>query len=798
MQPHLIDQAIDRALQQQASGHLPEAESLYRSVLAAEPRHPEANHNLGVVLLELNRTQEALTHLKTALEAEPRDGQLWVSYIDALIHAGQYEEARAYLESGRRRGLAGPPIDSLQRRIDVLAPQPFAQPFAAGWMSAPAAAAAVPQAASPEEKSRILALQEQGDHGEAESLTRALTARFPDDSWGWRTLSSLLRSQFRFDEALEAVRTAIHATPEDPQAHFELGRVFDRLGLAGEAEASIRRALQLDPALAEAHNELGLLLERTNRPQEAETSYRRALALRPDWPAVVSNLAVALTYQGRLDEAEATFHRAIALQPENSATYVDLSTALRFHGKLDEAVAALRKAIALQPDNGRAHANLAGILRDTNRLAEAEATLRGAIERYPLMTEARSSLLFSLNYNAEHSPDYRLQEARRYGEAVRRKAGKPYTSWTHAGDPPRLRVGILSGDIHSHPVGYFLESVLGHLDRSRIDLIGYPTGRLADALTQRVRPYFAGWHGLDGLSDEEAAARIHGDGIHILIELSGHTPSNRLPIMAWKPAPVQVSWLGYFATTGVQEIDYLLADEVSVPAEHRAHFTERIWYLPDTRLCFTPPQNDLTVQPLPALANGHITFGSFQGLAKLGDRSLSIWGRVLDAIPDARLRIQSGRLSSDPVRSQLFQRLARFGVAADRVSLHAPTSYLSYLQAYAEVDIVLDTTPFPGGTTTCEALWMGVPTLTLAGGTLIARQGASLMRAAGLPQWVADDEDAFVAKAKAFAAETGKLAALRSSLRSDLRDTPLFDAARFAANLESALWQMWQAHRHRG
>jgi len=789
MQPHSIDQAIDQALQQQAGGRLQEAERLYRSVLAAEPRHPEANHNLGVVLLELNRTQEALTHLKTALDAEPRDGQLWVSYIDALIHAGQYQDARACLDTGRRRGLAGPAVDSLQRRIDVLEPQGFRPPAAA-----PVASAARP-AASADEKSRILALQQQGEHGKAEALVRALTARLPGDPWAWRTLSSLLRSQGRIDEALEAVRMAIHAAPEDPQAHFELGRVFDRLGLAGEAEASLRRALQLDPMLAEAHNDLGLVLERTNRPLEAETSYRRALALRPDWPAVLSNLAVALTYQGKLDEAEATFQRAIALQPQHAAAYVDLSIALRFHGKLDEAVAALRKAIALEPASGSAYVNLAGILRDTNRLGEAEATLRQAIERFPLMAEARSNLLFSLNYSAEHSPEFCLEEARRYGEVVRRRAGKRYSSWTHAGDPLRLRVGILSGDIHSHPVGYFLEGVLGHLGRDRLELIGYPTNPRADALTQRVQPHFSGWHPLNGLSDEEAAAQIHRDGIHVLLELSGHTPHNRLPILAFKPAPVQVSWLGYFATTGIEEVDYFLADEVSVPPEHRAHFTESVWYLPDTRLCFTPPDSAVPVYPLPALANGCITFGSFQALAKLSDRSLSLWARVLEAVPGARLRIQSARMSSDAVRSQLIERLARFGIATDRVSLHGPAPRASYLQAYAEVDMVLDTMPFPGGTTTCEALWMGVPTLTIAGDRLIARQGASMMRAAGLPEWVADDEDAFVAKAKALAAAPEKLDALRSGLREDLRNTPLFNASRFAANLESALWQMWQARR---
>ncbi len=760
MQQLSIDQAIDQAVQCQSSGRLQDAERLYRTVLAAAPRHPEANHNLGVLLLELNRLPEALKYLKAALEAEPRDGQVWVSYIDALIHGGQYPEARAVLAQGRRRGLAGGAVDSLQQRLDVLEPDLLHGMAPFEWEAAPAATAAGPSQPSPQEKSSVLSLRSEGRHNEAQALAQQLATRFPADAWSWKTLSGLLRLLGRFNEALQAIRTAIQLVPDDAEAHFELGLVFDRLGKVGEAEAGLRRALQLNPQLAEAHNELGLILERTYRAEEAETSYRRALALRPDWPGVLSNLAIALKFQGRIEEAEASLRRAIALEPQTAGAYV----------------------------------NLASILRDTNRLAEAERTLRQVVERYPLMTEARSNLLFSLNYSAEHSPQVCLDEARRYGEVVRGKVATPYSDWLCGKDPARLRIGIMSGDIHSHPVGFFLESVLGHLDPDQVELIGYPTNPRVDALTQRVQPYFAGWRQLTGYSDEAAAQQIHHDGIHILLELSGHTANNRLPVLAWKPAPIQASWLGYFATTGVSEVDYFLADAVSVPPEHRSHFTESIWYLPDTRLCFTPPDIELPVNPLPALAtgNGAITFGSFQNLAKLNDRTLSLWGRVLEAVPNSRLRIQSPQLSSPAMQSQLAERLEAAGIAAERISLHGSSTRPLYLAAHAEVDIILDTQPFPGGTTTCEALWMGVPTLAIAGDRLISRQGASLMHAAGLPEWVADDEDKFVAKAVAFAGEPGKLSELRADLREHVRNSPLFDARRFAANLESALWQMWR------
>jgi len=269
-------------------------------------------------------------------------------------------------------------------------------------------------------------------------------------------------------------------------------------------------------------------------------------------------------------------------------------------------------------------------------------------------------------------------------------------------------------------------------------------------------------------------------------------------MLAWRPAPIQVSWLGYFATTGVREIDYFLADEVSVPVEHRSHFTEAIWYLPDTRLCFTPPDIDMPVSPLPALRTGSLTFGSFQGTAKLSDRTLSLWARVLEAVPGARLRIQSRGLASAATQGRLLRRLEAAGIATARVALHGQTDRPTYLASHAEVDFILDTLPFTGGTTTCESLWMGVPTLTIAGDRLVSRQGASLMRAAGLPEWVAEDEDTFVAKAAAFAREHSRLATVRAGLRAKLPNTPLFDVRRFAANLEDAFWRMWRGRQQAG
>ena len=306
------------------------------------------------------------------------------------------------------------------------------------------------------------------------------------------------------------------------------------------------------------------------------------------------------------------------------------------------------------------------------------------------------------------------------------------------------------------------------------------------------KPYFSAWRQLNHLNDEAAARLIHADGVHVLLDLSGHTAHNRLPVFAWQPAPIQASWLGYFATTGIKEMNYLLTSSVAVPEIHTAQFTERIWYLPDTWLCFTAPEVGLPVARLPALQNGHITFGCFQRLDKVGDTVLAVWAKILAAIPGARLYMACRQLGESQVRAQIVECFNEHGIDPARLTLRgSAASREDYLARYSEIDVVLDSFPYPGVTTTCESLWMGVPTLTLAGDTLLARQGAGVLVAAGLEDWVTTSIAEYIEKAVALAGELPKLATLRADLREQVSASPLFDAERFARNFEDALWDMW-------
>jgi predicted O-linked N-acetylglucosamine transferase (SPINDLY family) len=527
--------------------------------------------------------------------------------------------------------------------------------------------------------------------------------------------------------------------------------------------------------------------------KDALPALHNAAKLSPNDAEAHNNLGVALQERGQLDGAVASYRSALRIDPGFVEAHYNLGNVLSELGRLEEAVASYRSALKINPNFAVIHSNLGAALQELGRLNEALSSCRRALELEPGLAVVHSNLLGMLNCTSGHTPSYCLDEAREYGRRVSKKVTSRFSTWQCADQPKRLRVGMVSGDLHNHPVGFFLESLLAQIDPARVELIAYPIDTHVDALTTRIKPRFAAWKSLYSLSDADAARLIHADGVHVLLDLSGHTEQNRLPIFAWKPAPVQASWLGYFATTGVAEMDYLLADEVGVPEAHREHFSETVWYLPDTRLCFTAPEVDLPVASLPALQNGFVTFGCFQRLTKVGDEVLTVWGKILSALPNARLRWQCKQLADPTVAAQFVERLQQHGIDPARVTMHGAVPREAYLDAHAEVDVILDTFPFPGGTTTCEALWMGVPPLTLAGDTLLARQGASMLTAAGLEDWVATSVADYVDKAVALAGDLPKLAALRAGLREQVSASPLFDAKRFARNFEAALWGMWRA-----
>jgi protein O-GlcNAc transferase len=483
--------------------------------------------------------------------------------------------------------------------------------------------------------------------------------------------------------------------------------------------------------------------------------------------------------------------------PRHAEVHVNLAAALRAAGRLSAAIDALQQALVIAPDLGLAHSQLGHLLKTAGEPEAALPHFRQALALQPDRLSLHSELLFMQGYLHPTLEQRRSAwaDARRFGERAASRV-VPYTSWSVQPDPEkRLRIGLVSGDLRTHPVGYFVESVLAALRADdSFEVLLYANHADVDTLSQRLQTLCLGWKVIIGMEDATAAAAIRDDGVDVLIDLSGHTNHNRLPMMALKPAPVQLSWLGYCATTGLATIDAYIADRWIVPAGSEGEFVERIVRLPDSFLCFTPPPFDVPVGPLPASTHGQLTWGCFNHLAKMNDAVVALWSRILLAVPGSRLALMALPLSDAAIQQQVAARFARHGIPADRLWLQPARSRTDYLAAYRQIDMALDPFPYPGGTTSAEALWMGVPVLTLAGESALSRQGASLMHNVGLPDWVACDADHCVQLAVRHAQDLEALAALRQTLRARLLQSPVCDAPRFAAGLASCLRQVWRLH----
>lgn len=480
--------------------------------------------------------------------------------------------------------------------------------------------------------------------------------------------------------------------------------------------------------------------------------------------------------------------------PDAAIGWKFLGAALDHLGQWREGAQAMQRAVELQPNDAEAWGNLGKMRKDLGELDAACAAYEHALTLKPddLLNQQRR--LYVLNHMDGIAPEGRQRAGRQFGACLQRAHPPRFTHTVRAAHQP-LRVGLVSGDLCFHPVGFFLQHVLQALRQQPVSITLYDNTPKRDAMTQRLADAVHGhgaWVDIRRLDDRAAAERIAQDELDVLLDLSGHTAGNRLAVFAQRPARHQGSWLGYFGTTGVATMDFVLSDAISTPAGDEAAFTETLVRLPHTRLCYG--HDDLSLAPevnaLPALSKGHMTVGCFQNLSKLTPAVLATWGDLLRASPSTRMRLQSKQLRSAEERALWRQRLVEAGWPAGQIDLHAPGHLRDYFVAYTEVDLVWDSFPFPGGTTTCEALWMGVPTLSLRGHSMVARQGASLLHAAGLADWVCDDLAQYRERALHWLNQPQALAALRSGLREQVAQSALFDAPAFARDWTQTLQRL--------
>jgi len=621
--------------------------------------------------------------------------------------------------------------------------------------------------------------------------------RVPRHADALHLLGVVAMQQSRHADALDLIARAIEISPQAVY-YDNLGCTLRSWGKLLAAAESHRQAIAIEPDNARAHNNLGSVLHQLRLPAAAAASFRAATELKPDFAEAHSNLGNVLRELGALDAAVEHCRTALALNPAFGEAHNKLGNALKDQKQLAEAAACYERALVLLPQEAQVPLNLGIVRREQSRSGAAIACFRQALALRPSWPHAWSNLLFSLSFAEGTAPADYLAEAVEFGRRIG-GAARPYTVWRTGTDADApLRIGLVSGDLRSHPVGFFLESVVAHFDAARVQLFAYVTRPYEDALTARVKPRFAAWRSLVELDDEAAARTIWDDGIHILVDLAGHTDGNRLAVFAWKPAPVQVSWIGYFASTGLAAIDYVLGDDCALPANEAHHFVERPWRLPHSYLCFTPPEPPVAIDAAPLRADRAFTFGCFGDLAKMNDRVAAVWSRILRAVPGSRLFLKAPQFDDATARAATLARFAASGIGAERLLLEGASPRADYLAAYNRVDITLSPFPYPGGTTTAESLWMGVPVLCRRGDRFLGHLCESVLHGAGLADWIAADDDDYVARAVAIAEDRERLAALRGGLRERVLASPLCDAPRFARTLESAFAEMWREHCRNG
>lgn len=560
-----------------------------------------------------------------------------------------------------------------------------------------------------------------------------------------------------------------------------------------EAEGLLREAVALAASDSAPQRQLALVLMRQERHALALPLLKALLKKQPGDAALLLNLAVVMFRLNRGEEAKSVLTELLRLHPQHVQGRIYLANA--FLHQPQRALDILRPLI----DQGVSHADLSFILATLHeRLQSPKEALQhyeAALTLKPNHADSLSNWLLTRHYVYPVDLDAVREKAVRHGlvlEQEAQAAGWVFSPSVRRPAAKRLKVGILSSDLRKHVVAYFLESVLQALAAQGVELFAYANHEASEQASDGIKACFARWHDIKQLPDLEAARLIAADDLDVLLDLNGHTNGRRLGVLQRKPAPRQVSWLGYFGTTGLPFIDAVIADPHCVPPDEARYFSEPLLYMPRSRLCLSAPKDAPPVAPQPPMASlPWITFGCFQNINKINDRVLALWRRVLDAVPASVLRLQSLRLDSDLKVLRLRERLCAAGIDTKRVWMGPALPRNAYLAQYAEIDVLLDTFPYPGGTTTAEAIWMGVPTLTLATPGMLGRQGQAMLNNVGLADWVAHSEDEYLSKAASLAQDKPgailRLQTLRRELRNTAQRSALFDAQTFAKDLEQLL-----------
>jgi protein O-GlcNAc transferase len=811
-------------------GKLDEAMACYQRAVQRKPDFAEAHNNLGLAWREHGDLDEAAACYQRTLRLRPDFAEAHNNLGNVFNDQGKPDEAAACYQ--RAVQLKPDFADAHNNLGNVLKDQGKPGEAAACYQRALQLKPGFPEV----HNNLGNVFMDQGKPDEAaECYQRALQLK-PDYAEAHNNLGNIFKDQGKPDEAAACYQRALELKPDYALAHYNLGLVYHDRGDLDEAVACYRQALKRDPAYAEAHNNLGIALKDQGNLDEAVACCRRALELKPELAEAHNNLGAAVHEQGMPDEAIACYCRALELKPNFAEAHHNLGNVLKDRGKLDEAVANYRRALELKPDSALVHNSLSDAFREQGRLDEAVACFRRALELKPSYVSALGSLVHELQHVCGWddlrvlseraieaigqdsdaglpSPvapfgflalplmttaEQQRKSARQWvNQRLKVKGEFGYDRAHNRTTAPKTKmiIGYLSADFHSHAVAYLIAELIEKHDRSRFAIYGYSYGPDdGSAMRGRLVRAFDRFVDVRNLSHSQAAQRIAGDLVQILVDLTGYTKNARTQILALRPAPIQVNYLGYPGTMGASFIDYILVDDYIVPSDQQPSFTEKLVHLPGCYQVNDSQREIAFCTPSRAecgLPDAGFVFCSFNNNFKITPEMFGVWMELLKEVPGSVLWLLEGNRFAP---ANLCREAKRRGVAVERLVFAPHKPLAEHLARHRLADLFLDTFPYNAHTTASDALWAGCPVLTMAGETFASRVAASLLRALGLPELItrslADYQDAALRLAR----NAGLLAALRERLEASRKESQLFNAAWFARNLEKAYSTMWEIY----
>lgn len=800
-------------------GNVDGAENHFQRAIALNPLSAEGNANLGQLLMVQGKPAAAVEFYARAVELKPSSWHFSFNLGLALEQAGRVDDAEAALLQAfelnpgmadvclnigalrvRRKDFAS--AEQWFRRAVEISPN-----FPPAWHNLGNILAETGRRREAVEAYRHAirldpqnlaacvsvgeVLDELNRSEEAvDALGQALTLQ-GDHLPALIAMSHALRKLRRFEEAGACIERALSLAPDSVHALNALATLYINRRRYAEAASVLAKALKIAPLSVKTLTNLGFMYILSGKAADAVTTLQKAAALDPDSPLVFCNLGMAFMKLENTAEALAAYEQSLALDPGYPLARINMTVLLNRAGNVVGALEALEELLNEGFESEGLFSNLGGCLCLLARPDEAVAAARKALSLNPETSEAHSNILYAMNFSEQFSAEEMYRESIAWDRAF--AAPQPLPPIGPPTAKRRLRVGYVSPDFREHSVSYFCSSLFACHDREKVEIYCYADVPRPDGMTAQLRATADCWRDVSGMSDYDLAQLIRSDNVDILVDLAGHTDGNRLRMFTLKPAPVQVTWLGYPATTGLSSMDYRITDAVADPeGDADTHHTEKLVRLPDGFLCYSPPPEAPEVSPPPSDKNGYITFGSFNNPAKMVRETVRLWGAVLRQLSGSRLILKNRMFTEEKARQLFLDRLAAEGVGAERITFVSySTTTEEHLGCYASIDISLDTFPYHGTTTTCEALWMGVPVVTLMGDRHAARVGGSILTRLGLEELIARTPEEFTAAAVALAADREGLREIRRTLRQRMHVSPLCAPQSFARQMEAAYMQMW-------